>query len=225
MKAPLRFLSFDLELFDTNAVEDIIEHQYERSDFKPTSPLHLGLKLENEWVHEMDVRAQPHFVRRIRFCSKHCSRSLIGFRRRPVLIRTPSWFLCEAACRHSNGDENSTDDGAREWLAEMYGEDEERVEPYLPSVLRPAICPDEIRIPSNPAGRRSRDLTLSERELLALQSRFRRGRFARVWHRAYRVTACLATLAGKAERCLATDTTHDRFTRVARWYLEQSEGS
>lgn len=170
VKAPLRFLSFDLELFDTNAVEDVIEHQYERTDFKPTSPLHLGLKLENEWVHEMDVRAQP-----LRDAHPLLLKTLFSLVDRvsakTILIRTPSWFLCEAACRHWNGDESSTDDDAREWLEEMYGEDEEEFKRYLPSVLRPAICPDEIRIPANPAGRRSRDLRLSERELLALQSR------------------------------------------------------
>ncbi|MGF6768539.1 PRTRC genetic system protein F [Paraburkholderia sp. GAS199] len=169
VRAPLRFLSFDLELFDTNAVEDVIEHQYEKSDFKPTSPLHLGLKLENEWVHEMGERAQP-----LRDAHPLLLKTLFSLVDRvsakTILIRTPGWFLSETACRHWNGDENATDEESREWLAEMYGDDEEEFGRYLPSALRPAICPDDIRIPVKPAGRRSRNPALSERELSALQS-------------------------------------------------------
>ncbi|MFM0144970.1 PRTRC system protein F [Paraburkholderia sp. RL18-085-BIA-A] len=167
LRVPLRLLSFGLELCDTNAVNDVASHQYDREDFKPQTPLHLGVKLENEWVHEVGVLAQP-----LRDAHPLLLYTLFALMDRvsgkTVLVRTPGWFLCEAACRHWAGDEGASDEDAHEWLMEMY-EDEEMVQRYLPSVLRPVVCPDELRIPAKVPGRKARSSVLSEAELGQLQ--------------------------------------------------------
>ncbi|EIN00040.1 hypothetical protein WQE_15989 [Paraburkholderia hospita] len=168
LSAPTRMLSFGLELFDTNAVNDVIHYQYDRNDFKPGGPLHLGVKLTDEWVHEIGVLAQP--LRDAHPLLLYTLFNLVDrVSGKTVLIRSPGWFLCEAACLHWSGDESASDEYALEWLMEMY-EDEEQSRRCLPSVLRPELCPDEIRAPSKVEGRRVRSPALSERELLQLLS-------------------------------------------------------
>lgn len=165
---PFRFLSFGLDLCDTNAVMDLLEHHYGCEEFTPQGPLHLGVRLENEWVHEIGVLAQP--LREAHPLLLYTLFDLVDrVSGKTVLIRTPGWFLCEAACRHWDGDEGATDADVSEWMKEFYGDDEEVVNRYLPSVLRPALCSDEIRIPARVPGRRSRGQALSERELRLLQ--------------------------------------------------------
>ncbi len=169
IRQPLRFISLGLDLCDTNAVMDIIQHQYEHDDFKATGPLHLGVKLENEWVHEVGALAQP--LRDAHPLLLHTLFNLVDrVSGKTVLIRTPGWFLCEAACRHWEGDESATDEGVSEWMMDFYGDDKETVDLYLPSVLRPQLCPDEIRIPAKVPGRRARTQVLSENELRRLQT-------------------------------------------------------
>lgn len=169
IRQPLRFISLGLDLCDTNAVMDIIQHQYEHDDFKAGGPLHLGVKLENEWVHEVGALAQP-----LREAHPLLLNTLFNLVDRvsgkTVLIRTPGWFLCEAACRHWEGDESATDKDVSQWMMDFYGDDKETVERYLPSVLRPQLCPDEIRTPAKVPGRRSRNQVLSENELRRLQT-------------------------------------------------------
>ncbi|MFX1739826.1 PRTRC system protein F [Paraburkholderia kururiensis] len=169
IREPFRFLSFGLDLFDTNAVMDILEHGYGVDEFRPDGPLHLGVRLENEWLHEMGVLAQP--LREAHPLLLYTLFDLVDrVSGKTVLIRTPGWFLCEAACRHWDGDEAATDADVSEWMKEYYGEDEEVVNRFLPSVLRPELYPDEIRMPAKVPGRRSRSQVLSGRELRHLQS-------------------------------------------------------
>jgi PRTRC genetic system protein F len=163
----LRMVSFGLELLDTNAVNDIVCHQYDRENFQPESPLHLGVALENEWVHEVGVRAQT--LRDAHPLLLHTMFNLVDrVSWKTVPVRTPGWFLCEAACRHWDGDESASDEDAHDVLMQMY-EDEEAVQRYLPSTLRPALCPDEVRSPSKVEGRRARSSMLSVNELRQLQ--------------------------------------------------------
>jgi PRTRC genetic system protein F len=165
---PTQMLSFGLALFDTNAVSDVIQHQYDQKEFKPTGPLHLGVKLTDEWVHEVGDLAQP--LRKAHPLLLYTLFNLVDrVSGKTVLIRSPGWFLCEAACMHWSGDESASDEYALEWLMEMY-EDEEQCRRYLPSVLRPELCPDEIRVPAKVEGRRARSPALSESELLQLLS-------------------------------------------------------
>ncbi|MCP3718484.1 PRTRC system protein F [Paraburkholderia sp. CNPSo 3281] len=169
IRQPLRFLSVTFELCDTNAVEDRIAYQ-DSDEFKPKGPLHLGVKLTDEWVHEIGPLAEP-----LRACHPLLLHTLFSLVDRvsgkTVLIRTPGWFLQEFACMHWEGDESAKDEDVRELLVAYHGADEETVERYLPSNVLPEIYPDEIRRPSKPDGRRSRRLALSERELLELQAR------------------------------------------------------
>jgi PRTRC genetic system protein F len=168
LQGPLRFVSFGLDLCDTNAVLDHIEHQHDNDDFKAKTPLHFGVRLQDEWVHEIGVLAQP--LREAHPLLLHTLFHLVDrVSGKTVLVRTPGWFLCEAACLHWEGDENATDEGVREWMSEFYGGDSEVIEGFLPSVLRPLLCPDEIRIPTKVPGRRSRSSTLTMSELRALQ--------------------------------------------------------
>ncbi|MEM5289504.1 PRTRC system protein F [Paraburkholderia sabiae] len=168
LSGPTKMISFGLDLFDTNAVNDVIQHQYDREEFKPDSPLHLGVKLTDEWMHEIGVLAQP--LREAHPLLLYTLFNLVDrVSGKTVLFRTPGWFLCEAACMHWAGDESASDEDALEWLLEMYG-DEEQSRRYLPSVLRPELCPDEVRVPTKIEGRRARLTALAERELLELHA-------------------------------------------------------
>ncbi|XUW93276.1 PRTRC system protein F (plasmid) [Burkholderia sp. M6-3] len=168
LPTPLRFLSFGLELCDTNAVMDAIQHQYEHHDFKPRTSLHLGVKCMDEWVHEVGAFADP--LRRAHPLLLHTIFNTVDrVSGKTVLIRTPGWFLCEASCMHWEGEESATDEDVGELLKDYYGEDDVVIARYLPSVLRPLLCPDEIRDPAKIKGRRSRSSTLSVSELRRLR--------------------------------------------------------
>lgn len=167
---PMRFISMGVVLCDTNAVQDQIQYRWDNEEFKPTSALHLGVTLVNEWVHELGPLAQP--LRQAHPLLLHTLFSVVDQASfRTVPIRTPGWFLSEKACRDWEGEENATDDEARAWLEQAY-EDKEVAALHLPSVIRPLVCPDEISCPPKVAGRRSRKPDLSLRELrdLALTS-------------------------------------------------------
>ncbi len=168
LPAPLRHMSFGLDLCDTNAVTDAIQHQYDHDEFKPRTPLHLGVKCSDEWVHQVGDLAEP--LRRAHPLLLHTIFETVDrVSGKTVLIRTPGWFLCEASCMHWEGDESATDEDVREWLQEMNGDDSDVIDRYLPSVLRPLLCPDEIRVPAKVEGRRSRSSTLSDNELRELR--------------------------------------------------------
>jgi PRTRC genetic system protein F len=169
LRQPLRYLAVNVELCDTNAVEDRLAYQH-NDEFEPKGPLHLGVKLTDEWVHQIGPLAQP-----LRACHPLLLHTLFSIVDRvsgkTVLIRTPGWFLQEFACMHWEGDESAKDEDVRELLVEYHGEDEETVVRYLPSTVLPEIYPDEIRRPPKPEGRSRKRLELSERELLDLQAR------------------------------------------------------
>ncbi|WP_321936203.1 PRTRC system protein F [Paraburkholderia sp. J8-2] len=168
LRQPLQYLSVKLELCDTNAVADRLAYQH-NDEFEPKGPLHLGVKLTDEWVHEIGPLAEP-----LRACHPLLLHTLFSLVDRvsgkTVLIRTPGWFLQEFACMNWEGDERAKDEDVRYFLTEYHGQDEETVQRHLPSIVRPEIYPDEIWSPSRPEGRRSRRLVLSERELLELQA-------------------------------------------------------
>lgn len=171
MPQPLRFISMGVVLCDTNSVLDQIKYRWDKDEFQATSGLHLGIALNDEWVHELGTLAQP--LREAHPLLLHTLFSVVDqVSWRTVPIRTPGWFLSENACRDWEGDENASDDEAREWLEQAYGEDKEMVSLHLPSVVRPLLCPDEIRCPPRVAGRRSRkpDLSLPELRALATQA-------------------------------------------------------
>lgn len=194
MPQGLRMISMGLQLCDTNAVFDAIEANYEKEDFKPLTPLHLGIRLSDEWVHEMDVLAQP--LREAHPLLLYTLFSIVDqVSGRTVPIRTPGWFLSEMACHYWEGDESCSDEEARTWLEDWHGNDEEMVKLYLPSVVRPEVCPDEIRCPAKVAGRRSRSAFLSVAELRALAAQHD-GLVASVCHE----LVALRVLLGKAGR-------------------------
>ncbi|RZF24243.1 PRTRC system protein F [Paraburkholderia sp. UYCP14C] len=169
LPAPLRFLSFGLELCDSNAVSDAIQHQYEHDDFKPRTSLHLGVKSTDEWVHEVGAFAEP--LRRAHPLLLHTIFNIVDrISGKTVLVRTPGWFLCEASCLHWEGNESATDEDVRAVLNDVYGDDAEVVDRYLPSELRPLLCPDEIRVPGKVEGRRVRSSVLSDNELRQLRA-------------------------------------------------------
>ncbi|WP_260184718.1 PRTRC system protein F [Paraburkholderia bannensis] len=166
---PLRFISMGVVLCDTNAVHDEIQYRWDKEEFEPTSALHLGVTLDNEWVHEMGTLAQP--LRKAHPLLLHTLFSVVDqVSFRTVPIRTPGWFLSEKACRDWEGNESATDDEARGWLEEAYGNDQEVISLHLPSVIRPLVYPDEIRCPEKVTGRRSCKPDLSLRELRELAS-------------------------------------------------------
>jgi PRTRC genetic system protein F len=157
---------------DSNAVRDAIEHQYERNEFTPTSPLHLAMKLPEEHLYVIGARGDelggvhplllPSVLRLIDRASW-----------KTLFIRTPAWFLNEFSCWHWEGDENASDDEVRELIADYRGLEGEDADRYLPSAVKPEFYPDELRQPARVAGRRRKSPLLSECELLKLRTRCR----------------------------------------------------
>ncbi|WP_321817861.1 MULTISPECIES: PRTRC system protein F [unclassified Paraburkholderia] len=167
MSQPLSFISMGLQLCDTNAVLDAIDHQHEAKEFKPGSGLHLGIRLTDEWMHEVGALAES--LRQAHPLLLHTLFAIVDrVSGKTVLIRTPAWYLSETAARYWDYNESATDEQAGEWLAEWYENDQEAIANHLPSVIRPQVYPDEVRCPAKLPGRRVRSSELSDRELATL---------------------------------------------------------
>lgn len=165
-------LHFIPELLDSNAVRDAIEHQYERGEFDPISPLHLAIKLPDEHLYVVGARGDE--LRAIHPLLLPSLLRLVDQASWKTLpVRTPSWFLSEFSCWHWEGDENASDDEVREFIADYRGLEGADADRYLPSAVKPEFYPDELRKPPPVPGRRRKSPLLSESELLKLRTRCR----------------------------------------------------
>jgi PRTRC genetic system protein F len=138
-------LGFNFVLCDVQAVEDVIQYQEDSSDFEPTSPLYLGIEIDQENILEIGSRAavlrgvHPRLV----------STALILINRaagRTIWVRTPDEFIGEFAMWFWDGDSQATDEEVRALLGDRFGDDEAEIEHYLPSVVRPELCPDDMDV-------------------------------------------------------------------------------
>jgi len=141
----MQFLGFNFVLCDVQAVEDVIQYQEDSSDFEPTSPLYLGIEIDQENILAIGRRAavlrgvHPRLV----------STALILINRaagRTIWVRTPDEFIGEFAMWFWDGDSQATDEEARALLKDRFGDDEAEIEHHLPSVVRPELCPDDMDV-------------------------------------------------------------------------------
>ncbi|SAL00966.1 hypothetical protein AWB77_06242 [Caballeronia fortuita] len=138
-------LGFDFVLCDVQAVQDVVQYQEDSSDFNPTSPVYLGIEITEESIFEIGRRAAE--LRNVH--PRLVSTAMVLINRaagRTMWIRTPDEFLGEFASWFWDGDSNATDEDAREMLTDRFGDDEAEIEHYLPSVVRPQLCPDDMDV-------------------------------------------------------------------------------
>jgi PRTRC genetic system protein F len=138
-------LGFDFVLCDVQAVQDVVQYQEDSSDFNPTSPVYLGIEITEENIFEIGRRAAE--LRDVH--PRLVSTAMVLINRaagRTMWVRTPDEFLGEFASWFWDGDSNATDEEAREMLTDRFGEDEAEIEYYLPSVVRPQLCPDDMDV-------------------------------------------------------------------------------
>jgi PRTRC genetic system protein F len=138
-------IGFDFVLCDVAAVQEVVQYQEDGSDFNPTSPVYLGIEIPEENIFEIGRRAAE--LRNVH--PRLVSTAMVLINRaagRTMWIRTPDEFLGEFASWFWDGDSQATDEEAREILTDRFGEDEEEIEHYLPSVVRPLLCPDDMDV-------------------------------------------------------------------------------
>lgn len=138
-------LVFDFVLCDVQAVKDVVQYQEDSSDFNPTSPVYLGIEITEESIFEIGRRAAE--LRTVH--PRLVSTAMVLINRaagRTMWVRTPDEFLGEFASWFWDGDSNATDEEAREMLTDRFGDDEAEIEHYLPSVVRPQLCPDDMDV-------------------------------------------------------------------------------
>ncbi|MBC8640759.1 PRTRC system protein F [Caballeronia sp. EK] len=138
-------LGFNFVLCDVQVVLEAVQYQGDRSDFNPTSPVYLGIETAEENIFEIGRRAAE--LRSVH--PRLVSTALVLINRaagRTMWVRTPDEFLGEFASWFWDGDPQATDKEAREMLTDRFGEDEAEIEHYLPSVVRPQLCPDDMDV-------------------------------------------------------------------------------
>ena len=138
-------LGFDFVLCDVQAVQDVVQYQEDSSEFNPTSPVYLGIEITEESIFEIGRRAAE--LRNVH--PRLVSTAMVLINRaagRTMSVRTPDEFLGEFASWFWDGDSNATDEEAREMLTDRFGEDEAEMDYYLPSVVRPQLCPDDMDV-------------------------------------------------------------------------------
>ncbi|CAN7792271.1 PRTRC system protein F [Caballeronia sp. LjRoot34] len=140
-----RRLTLNLVLCDVAAVQEQIQYQYDASGFDPSSPLYLGVEVGEDNIYEIGPKADE--LRAVHPRLVSTAITLINRAAgRTVWIRTPDEFLGMFASWHWDGDTHATDEAALESLRECFGEEDSELERYLPSVVRPELCPDDMDV-------------------------------------------------------------------------------
>jgi PRTRC genetic system protein F len=173
-------LAFDFVICDTPAVHEHIQYQYDASDFTPAAPLYLGIEIPEDNVFEIGSRAGVLRKAHPRLVSTAITliNRAIG---RTIWIRMPDEFLGMFASWYWDGDTHCTDEQARETLEDRFGEDEQEMEHYLPSAVRPQLCPDDMDVVAWDARRRH----FRRPHALGIASLWRLRRFTSGWVRRF----------------------------------------
>lgn len=137
-------LSFSLSLLDRGAVADQVS-QF-GWDGEVDASLYLGIDLPGDAVYAIDMeRAQA--LRKVHPSLLFTAMSVINSAAsKSLYLRTPDELLDMFARWYWEGDwtTKSTDDEARELLKERFGDEDEDIERYLPSIVRPELAPDDV---------------------------------------------------------------------------------
>ncbi|MEX3935724.1 PRTRC system protein F [Paraburkholderia phymatum] len=169
---PLARITIQPRLFDSYAVRDVLRYTGTASNDEDPSPMFFALESPEEWVCSFGP-----MVSKLRAAHPLLLRTVMSVINRAawrtVWMRTPDWFMYEFACWYWEGDESITDADAEEMLKERFGEDAEARKAYLPSTVRPMLCPDDAEPSVFSGGRWRLRPALDDEELLALRSRSR----------------------------------------------------
>lgn len=138
---PFRFLNLSFGLYDAEAVMHEIQHQYDAADFDCAAPLYLSVSSDGEGIYSLKGRS----ARLLRHHPQLLAIALRIIRRAAGVtawIRMPDELFSEFAHWYWEGDHTITDEEARGCLADRFGEDEEEIDAYLPSAVKPEMSPD-----------------------------------------------------------------------------------
>ncbi|HDR8934429.1 TPA: PRTRC system protein F [Burkholderia vietnamiensis] len=167
---PFARLRLTPRLFDAHAVRDVLDTVCNGNNDGDPAPLFFGFALEEEWVYTLEQAVpklrsvHPLFFRTVMAVLYRASV-------RTMFIRLPDWFMYEFACWYWEGDPDISDAKADEMLKERFGEDDETRSEYLPSVVRPQLCPDDADPSVYLGGKWRERRVLTAPELLRLRSR------------------------------------------------------
>ncbi|KGW80943.1 PRTRC system protein F [Burkholderia pseudomallei] len=171
-------LRFTPHLFDAHAVRDVLDCLGNGNNDDDPTPLFFGFGLEDEWVYSLEGAIDT-----LRSTHPLLFRTVMGVlyraSARTMFIRLPDWFMYEFSCWYWDGEPNISDQDADAALKERFGDDTETRSAYLPSVVRPLLCPDDADPCVFRAGKWRDRRAMTDPELLRLRAR-RRGMPRRV---------------------------------------------
>ncbi len=163
-------LKFEPALYDAHAVRDVLDMLGNDSNDDDPTPLFFGMSLEDEGVYALGDAANtlrsthPQLLRTVMSVIAHASA-------RTMFVRMPDWFMYEFSCWYWDGDESISDQDADDLLRDRFGDDSESREEYLPSVVRPQLCPDDACSSVYVDGRWRGQRILTGPQLRALRNR------------------------------------------------------
>jgi PRTRC genetic system protein F len=189
-------LSFNFVICDAQAVLGQMQYQYDASDFEATSPLYLGIEMQEESIIDIGTHANRLRAAHPRLVST--AMALINRAMgRTIWVRTPDECLGMFASWYWDGDSNASDEDVLEILKDRFGDDEAEFENYMPSVVRSELCPEDMDVGRyNP---RTRSFQLRSALGVAALRRLQRFSSARV-RRVCRELELLTVLLQKAGR-------------------------
>ena len=165
-------LRFTPHLFDAHAVRDVLDGLGNGNNNDDPTPLFLGFGLEDEWVYSLEGAIETlRSVHPLLF--RTVMAALYRASARTMFIRLPDWFMYEFSCWYWDGDPDISDKDADEMLKERFHDDTETRNAYLPSVVRPQLCPDDADPCVFDGGKWRERRALTDPELLRLRARSR----------------------------------------------------
>ncbi|MGU7775655.1 PRTRC system protein F [Burkholderia sp. MR1-5-21] len=163
----LKRIRFSPVLLDAHAAREVLDYVGNGNNDDDPTPLFFSLELEHEWVYELGASramlqaAHPALLKTVMTAIARASA-------RTSFVRLPDWFMYEFSCWYWEGDDTISDEDADKCLRERFGEDDESRKAYLPSEVRPVLCPDDVR-PGRCYGRWSERGILDAAALRALR--------------------------------------------------------
>lgn len=163
-------LRFTPALFDAHAVRDVLHMVGDGNNDADPAPLFFGFNLEEEWVYSLE-QAIPMLRSVHPLLFRTVMAALDRASCRTMEIRLPEWYMHEFACWYWDSDPNISDTEADELLKDRFEDDREARNAFLPSVVRPQICPDDANPSEWRNGRWRQRSVLTDVQLHRLGSR------------------------------------------------------
>ncbi len=136
-------LGLNFVLCDVEAIREQIQYSCDAGEFEPTSSLYLGLEVDSEQLWEFGARAHE-----LRQAHPRLLSTVIALINRAggrtVWIRTPDEFLGMFAQWFWDGDPNASDEDVTKELRDRFGDDPQEIARYVPSAVRPELCPQDM---------------------------------------------------------------------------------